>query len=260
MPQRCWSGPSGDARSQGFSCATASRRPGRGLAAASSRIIEQIGARILRAFVLYLAKPVDALATLTRSDLQTLAEVLDRGDVLLSAGNTRCAALVERVTRSTWSHVSMYVGPLDDASDPLCIIEADIASGVRRIRLSQLGARRVCVLRATGLDDSERRQLADTVVSRVGSEYDLRHAWVLARNLAGRRRRARSASIPSTKGKGVTRFICSSLIAQAFAMIGHSLLPVQSPRECAGVADHAHLTPADFERSSAFEIVWRVTT
>lgn len=260
MPQRCWSGPAGDARSQGFSCATASRRPGRLLAAAISRIIEQIGARIVRAFVLYLAKPVDALATLTRSDLQTLAEVLDRGDVLLSAGNTRCAALVERVTRSTWSHVSMYVGPLDDASDPLCIVEADIAAGVRPIRLSQLGARRVCVLRATGLDESERRQLADTVVSRVGSEYDLQHAWVLARNLAVRRRRALSASIPSTKGKSVTRFICSSLIAQAFAMIGHSLLPVRPRRECAGVADHAHLTPADFERSSAFEIVWSVAT
>ena len=56
-----------------------------------------------------------------RADRQALGAVLRRGDVLLSAGNTRCAALVRRLTQSTWSHVSMYVGPLDDAPDPLCI-------------------------------------------------------------------------------------------------------------------------------------------
>jgi hypothetical protein len=47
-----------------------------------------------------------------------LASVLLPGDVLLTDGNTRMAALVRRVTRSAWSHVSMYVGPLEAGPDP----------------------------------------------------------------------------------------------------------------------------------------------
>ena len=233
-------------------------RVGRYRVSAASRAIERLRARVVRWFALYLAKPVDAFATLKSADQRALAAVLYRGDVLLSAGTTRCAALVECLTRSTWSHVSMYVGPLDDASDPLCIVEADIAEGVRPIRLSQLDARRVCVLRPNGLDDTERRRLADSVVSRIGSEYDVRLAWTLARNLLVRPWRARLGSGLATKGKGATRFICSSLIAHAFALIGHSILPVEPPRGRANVADHAYLTPADFEGASTFEIVWRV--
>jgi hypothetical protein len=233
---------------------------GRKMLAATSRIIEHMRARVIRAFVLYLAEPASAFATLSSSELRSLAEVLDRGDVLLSAGNTRCAALVSRVTRSAWSHVSMYVGPLDDASDPLCIVEADIAGGVRAIRLSELNARRVCVLRPIELDDTKRRRLADSVVGRIGSEYDLQHAWILARNLLVRRWRARLGSIPTTMGKGATRFICSSLIAHAFALIGHSILAVEPQGGRTEAASRGYLTPADFERAPTFEVVWRINT
>jgi len=58
----------------------------------------------------YLAKPLGQSSTLTHADRRGLAAVLRRGDVLLSAGNTRCAEQVKRLTQSTWS--SMYVGPL----------------------------------------------------------------------------------------------------------------------------------------------------
>ena len=231
-------------------------RLGRTMLAAASRFIERARDRGVRSFVVYLAKPADELATLTREDQRALAAVLDRGDVLLSAGNTRFAALVKCLTRSTWSHVSMYVGPLDDASDPLCIVEADAAGGVRPIRLSQLDAHRVCVLRPNKLDDTERRRLADSVVSRIGSEYDVQLAWMLTRSLLVRPWGARLRSSLTTKGKA-TRFICSSLIAHAFALIGHSILSSEPPRGRAEVADHAYLIPADFERASAFEIVWR---
>ena len=104
-------------------------------------------------------------------------------DVLLSAGSTRCAELVKRLTQSTWSHVSMYVGALEDASDPLCVVEAHIAGGVRAIRLSELDARRICVLRPVGLDDTDRGRLAESVLRYIGSEYDFAHAWLLARSL-----------------------------------------------------------------------------
>ena len=238
--------------------ARCSGRAGRHVLPAASQVIERLRARAISAFVRYLTEPTNAFGTLTTSDLRALAGVLDRGDVLLSAGNTRCAALVKRVTRSSWSHVSMYVGPLDDAPDPLCIVEADIAGGVRTIRLSQLDAHRVCVLRPSVLDDAERRRLADSVLSRIGSEYDLRYAWMLALGLLLRRWRARLTSIPAAMGQGATRFICSSLIAQAFALIGHSILPVEPSRSRADTVNHSYLTPADFERAPVFEAVWSI--
>jgi uncharacterized protein YycO len=126
--------------------------------------------------VLYLAQPINHRSSATAADPQSLAAILDRGDVLLSDGNTRVAALVKRITPSTWSHVSMYVGPLEEGPSPRCIVEADITAGVRSIRLSELNALHVRVLRHIGPNDMHRRQLADWVVSRIGSGYDLAHA------------------------------------------------------------------------------------
>src|SRR5258708_36729635 len=85
--------------------------------------------RLIGALARYLAQPVKRYSPATDADPQSLSAVLHHGDVLLTEGNTRVAALVKRITRSTWSHVSMYVGPLEKGPDPLCIVEADIAAG-----------------------------------------------------------------------------------------------------------------------------------
>jgi hypothetical protein len=194
---------------------------------------------------------------LTTADQQALATVLRRGDVLLSAGSTRCAELVKRLTRSRWSHASMYVGALEDSSDPLCVVEAHIVGGVRAIRLSELDARRICVLRPLGLDETDRGRLVESVLRYIGSEYDFAHAWLLARSLLLRRWWARLRAVPATMGRDATRFICSGLIAQAFALIGHSVLPAGGTFSDPGALDKL-LVPADFERASAFSIVWPV--
>jgi hypothetical protein len=211
----------------------------------------------MSALALYLTKPVDDFSMLTTADQQALATVLRRGDVLLSAGSTRCAELVERLTQSRWSHVSMYVGALEDASDPRCVVEAHIADGVRAIRLSELDARRICVLRPVGLDEADRGRLVESVLRYIGSEYDFALAWLLARSLLLRRWWARRRSVTVTLRHSATRFICSGLIAQAFALIGHSILPAGgavSDRE----AYDKLLVPADFERAPELAIVWPV--
>src|SRR5438034_3815232 len=97
--------------------------------------------RLIGALARYLAQPVKRYSPATDTDPLSLSAVLHHGDVLLTEGNTRVAALVKRITRSTWSHVSMYVGPLEKGPDPLCIVEADIAAGVRPVRLSELKGR-----------------------------------------------------------------------------------------------------------------------
>jgi hypothetical protein len=221
-----------------------------------SHFAQRTRTRVLRVVIRYLAQPVNTFDTITNSDRHALASVLHRGDVLLSEGNTRAAALVKRVTHSEWSHVSMYVGPLTEAADPLCIVEADIAGGVRTIPLSQLDARRVCVLRPIKLNDPERQRLIESILRFVGSEYDVGLAWMLACNLLVQRWRARLGTVPTTMGRGATGFICSSLIAQAFALIGYSILPIESDDRRIDAPHHSCPIPADFEHAAAFEIVW----
>jgi hypothetical protein len=220
---------------------------------AAPMLLARMRARVIDAFVLYATQPVKHSRPVTIADPQSLAAILDRGDVLLSEGNTRVAALVKLVTQSSWSHVAMYVGPLEEGPDPRCIVEADVAAGVRSIRLSELNALHVRVLRPVGLNDMDRCRLADSVVSQIGSEYDLAHAWMLARNLLLIPMRLRSS--PNTMGNSATRFICCSLLAHAFALVGHPILPIQMRVNPTASTDHRNLTPADFERASVFEVV-----
>lgn len=104
----------------------------------------------------------------------------------------------------------MYVGPLEDGPDPRCIVEADIAEGARSIRLSELHALRVRVLRPRSLNDTERSRLADWVVSQIGSEYDLKHALVRGRDLLRLSLPMRLQSSPYTTANGTTRFIATA--------------------------------------------------
>jgi len=211
--------------------------------------------RLLAALTLYLTQPIKHSITDSSADLQSLAAVLKRGDVLLTHGNSRFAALIQCVTRSPWSHVSMYVGPLDDGPDPLCVVEADIAAGVRSIRLSELNALQVRVLRPIGLTDTDRARLAHWVVGQIGSEYDLAHAWRLLRNILRLLLPVRFRSAPGTIARSARRFICCSLLAHAFAWVGYSVLPDKAGLSLTVTADATHLIPSDFERASLFEVV-----
>src|SRR5258706_14350299 len=145
-------------------------------------LICQMRARLFAALALFLTQPVKRYSPATTADPESLSAALRNGDVLLTEGNTRAAALIKRITRSTWSHVSMYVGPLEDGPDPRCIVEADIAEGVRSIRLSEVQGLNVRVLRHVGLSDAVRARLAEWVVSQIGGEYEPKHALLLARN------------------------------------------------------------------------------
>ncbi len=149
----------------------------------------------------------------------------------------------------------MYVGPLDNGPDPLCIVEADIAAGVRSIRLSELDALQVRVLRPIGLTITDRARLADWVVGQIGSEYDFAHAWGLLRDVLRLLLPDRFRSAPGTIACGAKRFICCSLLAHAFAWVGYSVLPDQARVSLTVTADATHLIPSDFERASLFEVV-----
>jgi Permuted papain-like amidase enzyme, YaeF/YiiX, C92 family len=201
-------------------------------------------ARLLDVLALYLAQPVKRPCAAGISDPQDLAAVLLPGDVLLSDGNSRMAALVRRVTRSSWAHAAMYVGPLESGTDPRCIVEADVAAGVRAVRLSELKDLRVRVLRHAGLDERQRQRLAGWVVSRIGGQYDLPLALALARRLLWPAPAARRAQAPEAMAQGASRFICSTLLAQAFLLAGYPI-----------VADSSYVMPRDFESAASLQPV-----
>ena len=232
------------------------RNAARSALAALCAVFEWIRIRVVDVLARYLAEPLGGSDFVTPAEQGSLAAILDRGDVLLTAGNTRCAALVKRLTRSTWSHVSMYVGPLEQAADPLCIVEADISAGVRPIRLSELKALRVRVLRPAALNETERCLLARSVVRSIGAEYDLAQAWQLGRSLLARGGRAAAKPRAVPAGHSPRRFICSSLVAHAFALLGYSILPSDAALDADAPGSHVSLTPADFERAPVFRVVW----
>ena len=199
-------------------------------------LLSRIVARLAGALARFLAEPVSRPAA--TDDVLTLSARLRAGDVLLTEGNTRAAALVRRVTRSPWAHVSIYVGPLEAGDDPRCIVEADIAAGVRAVSLSHFKGQRARIVRPLGLNETDRRRLANWLVGHIGDSYDLSHAWGLC--LWCLKLRA-----PRTIVQDAKRFICSSLLVQAFLVVGHPI-----------ATSHARsVVPRDFESAAGFEVL-----
>jgi uncharacterized protein YycO len=198
--------------------------------------LTRLRARVIGALARYLAEPVSRPAA--PGDVLALSALLRPGDVLLTQGNTRAAALVRRVTGSPWAHVSIYVGPLESTDDPSCIVEADIRAGVRAVPLSEFKGQQARIVRPLGLNEADRRRLADWLVGHIGDPYDLAHAWALGRwflKLPG----------PRTMVQDTKRFICASLLVQAFVFVGHPI-----------ATSHARgVVPRDFESAAGFEVV-----
>src|SRR5258706_3515769 len=190
------------------------------------RLISDMRARVFAALAVFLTQPVERYSPATTTDPETLSAVLRHGDVLLTEGNTRAAALIKRITRSTWSHVSMYVSPLEEGPDPRCIVEADIAAGVRAIRLSDLQGLNVRVLRPIGLSDAARGRLAEWIVGQIGVEYDVDPAWTLARRVMPLRRKIGFAHAPAGVAEGAERFFFSTRLPNALPPAGYSIPPV----------------------------------
>ena len=210
-------------------------------------------ARLVHRLVLFLAQPVEQFTSMDSAGLRTLATMLQDGDVVLASGKTRAAALVRRFTGSCWAHAAMYVGPLEDGADPRCIVEADIAEGVRAVPLTEFYGQQVLVLRPTGLAHDDRQKLADWIRARIGNRYDLAHAWALAKAVL---RLPLPFRVPPVS-ESATRFICSSLLAQAFVLVGYPITPAHVRIRDTSGPDQRYVTPRDFESASGFEVIGR---
>jgi hypothetical protein len=223
-----------------------------------NRLSQHIGTAIAR----FLTVPLDLPPALP-TDIAKLRTLLQPADVILVEGNLRISAVIKTLTQSTWSHAALYAG----GDGPECI-EADVVEGVRRFRLEALRHNHVRICRPIGLALADQQKVVAFAASRLGTLYDLRHVFDLARYLfplpVPRRWKRRAIALGSADP---SRAICSTLIAQAFQTIGYPILPeVDQPaaldsagrrraREIYHIHNNGLFVPRDFDLSPFFEII-----
>lgn len=229
-----------------------------------------IGARILR----YLDQPTWRYAPFFSPDIDVLRRSLRPGDILLIEGNTRLAAIIKYLTQSTWSHAALYIGDALGADpkggEPQVLIEALAPLGVIAVPLSNYVGFNKRICRPVGLTDEDRKAVIDFAVARLGTRYDNKQIFDLARYLipyppvpVSIRRR-----LLAFGGGDPTKAICSTLIAQAFASVHYPILPerIEVGGKIYGVGPYVeseieHIranglyTPRDFDVSPYFAVI-----
>lgn len=227
-----------------------------------------LGARLAQ----YLSREVHVHGTAAATPSDRLLASLQPGDVLLVEGNSRISSAIKYLTQSTWSHAALFVGThLEQAggSQEHCFIEADTVEGVRSVGIAEFAGLHTRICRPIGLSDEDRKKVTAFAIARLGSQYDLRNVFDLARYLfptppVPLRFRRRMIALGSGDP---SRAICSTLIAQAFQSIRYPILPISEMRnsdrmdcpdcveEILRIRHHSLFAPRDFDVSPYFQII-----
>ncbi len=211
------------------------------------------------------------------SDFERIRHELKPCDIILVEGRSRVSEVIKLITQSSWSHAALYIGRLHDLEDPLLqdllrqhfigtadkqlIIESELGMGtvVRPLTVYEKEHLRICRPRNLGYRDSQ--QVIAYAIGRLGTAYDVRQIFDLARFLFPwwiLPRRWRSSLFKSNPGEN-THTVCSTMIAEAFGNIQFPILPLVKRME----GDHFRLymrnpklcTPSDFDYSPYFDII-----
>ncbi len=207
------------------------------------------------------------------SNPEALRRTLRPADVILIAGGNKLSTGIKYLTQSTWSHAALYVGEALDAelkADPSVLIEVVLGDGCISSPLSKYERYHTRICRPIGLTDADRDDVIQFMISRLGTQYDMRNVLDLARYLLPTppipaRWRRRMIAL----GSGApTRAICSTLIAEAFGRVRYPILPsvervsIEQPavsrfrrKEILHIRHHSLYAPADFDLSPYFKIV-----
>jgi len=213
----------------------------------------------------YLSQPVIDNVHITTCKPESLANTLQKGDILLVEGVSRFSSAIKYITQSTWSHATLCVSKNEGQE----LLEADVLDGVRIVPLSDYWQLHTRICRPIGLSPSEIDELVGFALSSLGHQYDLKHIFDLARFLIRTppvpiRMRRRLLSLGSGDP---TRAICSSLIAKSFQSIRYPILPEKGvlpkestaqsnyQKECFHIRHHSLFAPRDFDISPYFQII-----
>src|SRR5580692_3925070 len=135
----------------------------------------------------YLQKEVPGYEPFTPSDPEHLRGIIEPGDVLLVEGNSRISGIIKYLTRSTWSHAALYVGPIGGKTaadgEPCDLVESNLDDGIVCAPLSKYFHFHTRICRPFGLKADDCNTVCDYAVARIGLQYDLKNLLDLARFL-----------------------------------------------------------------------------
>lgn len=228
--------------------------------------------KISNVIIRYLEKTVWIYRPFTLTTAEVLVSHLEPGDILLIEGNQRVSSIIKYLTQSTWSHACLYVGDAigkNEEGEMLSLIEATAKVGVNAVPLSKYDHFNSRICRPSGLNEIEKKEVVQYVLSKIGLQYDMKNIVDLMRYLFPyppvpvffrRRMLALGSGDP-------TRAICSTLIAQAFQSVKYPILPrielkrIQSDdatfqeKEIYHIRHYSLFTPRDFDVSPYFKII-----
>lgn len=180
------------------------------------------------------------------NDPEKLKSRIRPGDVILVDGDQRVSQVVKYLTMSPWSHSAIFVGsrflrdPTERAEtrrrfgkeSRYLIVEALVDQGVVVSPLVKYIDFNIRICRPVGLSPAQIKTVLDEVVARMGFRYDRRNILDLFRYLVPLRlipMRLREDALHFGSGKE-TETICSSFLAEAFARVGLTILPLHVRR------------------------------
>lgn len=210
-------------------------------------------------------------------DFERLSYEIRVGDVLLVEGRSRLAQVIKLVTLTSWTHAALYIGRLHEIDDPRMrervrehygadadeqlIIEALLGYGTIVAPLAKYSEDHLRICRPAQLARRDAQAVINYCAARLGTDYDVRQLFDLARFLVPYGilpRRWRSSLFTHHPG-GPTKTVCSTLLAEAFASVHYPVLPLL--REDASgklqlrKRNFKLFTPSDFDYSPYFDII-----
>jgi hypothetical protein len=243
-----------------------------------------------------LTKPIARYSLTIPNELAQLRKHIRRGDVLLVEGNERVSEVIKYLSQSSWSHSAIYVGDEPLRRSPelrreltgkygeeanYLLVEALVESGVVLSPVSKYRDFNVRICRPHQLTAADQAVVVNHALGNVGHTYDLKNLFDLARyflpvSIVPARWRRQALEFGSTDP---TRVICSSMIAECFALVRFPIVPRYEPLPPGTEALPSHygwlerfshrehplhllrmvsptlITPRDFDLSPYFEIV-----
>ncbi|MES1924037.1 YiiX/YebB-like N1pC/P60 family cysteine hydrolase [Salinisphaera sp. T31B1] len=235
--------------------------------------------RLIAPVVAWLAADAQPLGP-PRTDFARFRSHLRPADVVLVEGRSRVSAVIQSVTLSAWTHAALCVGRLDELEHSrhahtaasklraagvdgrsMIVLEAELGRGVHLSPIERYADEHLRLCRPRELDDADAGRIVGFAVEHLGMPYNVRQIADLLRFFFPYGllpRHWRSSLFEAGHGE-MTRAICSTLIARAFASVRYPILPTihrSDNGEMVFRRRNARLiTPKDFDHSPYFEIV-----
>ena len=211
-------------------------------------------------------------------DFDRLSHEIRPADVLLVEGCNRISQIINKITKSAWSHSALYIGRIHDIEDPTLreslhehyqgapherlIVESHIGQGTYIAPLSKYQNDHLRICRPTGISAKDAQTVISYAISRIGKQYDVRQFIDLGRFLLKSRLipKQMGSSLFKDKSNSTAYEICSEMIANAFSAIDFPILPLikkdDTHEKFEVIRRNTRMTtPSDFDYSPFFDII-----